>query len=762
MTVFVCYCYCANDCKAIYKTHSGGNGRVPKNVFYKGETDMTKREWRRRFPLGLSAMALSIGLMGGCTPNTPPMPTPTSPVSTEDGTGSEEATSATEETTKEEYVPEPDVALDVTPVSVIYKAEGAAWTEEASVFVEPVEGISDDFMYGADISSVLSLEKAGVKFYDSEGNEQDLFRLLADGGVNYIRVRVWNDPFDSKGNGYGGGNCDAAVAAEIGRRAAQYGMKLCVDFHYSDFWADPNKQMVPKAWKVLPVSDMEKAIYAYTRNSLVTILNAGADVGMVQIGNEINYGMSGLKDWTKKCKLLVKASEAVREVSKISGKDILIAIHLTEVAKENEITNACEVLKNNGVDYDVMALSYYMFWHGTLENLKSVMRSVIDDYGKKVVVAETSYIYIDGDGDGTGNSVDSGSLAVGYTASLQGQVNAVRDVCEAVNEMGSDGLGVFYWEPAWIPVNHYDWEAEGAAAVLEENRKAWEEFGAGWASSYAADYDRDDAGQYYGGSSWDNQAWFDFDGKAMDSLYTYRWLRYGTACPLAIDAVDDIDMQLNVGDEFTVPATTLVHYNDRSKNTEIPVTWDEAQLAAVNTSADGEYDVTGTVEGGFTVNLHVSVQYVNYVLNPSFEDEDRSMWVITPALSHDPSDFQKKAGDAKTGEYSLHFWDSADYAFTCEQTLTGLENGNYYFSVCVQGGDVNDSAEMYIYVKDASGNEIARQTFMVDGWVNWKTPEIDGIEVTDGTLTIGASIKGNKNSWGTIDDFYLCRKPGGD
>ena len=108
---------------------------------------------------------------------------------------------------------------------------------------------SPAFIRGMDISSVLSLEKSGVRFFDESGREDDIFRILAENGVNYIRVRVWNHPFDANGNGYGGGNCDVSTAKEIGRRAAEYGMKLLVDFHYSDFWADPQKQQSPKGWK---------------------------------------------------------------------------------------------------------------------------------------------------------------------------------------------------------------------------------------------------------------------------------------------------------------------------------------------------------------------------------------------------------------------------------------------------------------------------------------------------------------------------------
>ncbi|MBP5278904.1 MAG: glycosyl hydrolase 53 family protein, partial [Erysipelotrichaceae bacterium] len=128
------------------------------------------------------------------------------------------------------------------------------------IYIRKIDNITDDFIMGMDLSSVLSLEECGVIFHDYEGNEADIFETLAKSGINTIRVRVWNDPYDADGNSYGGGNCDINTAVEIGKRAKAYGMKLLVDFHYSDFWADPGKQMVPKAWKDMDIETKAQAL----------------------------------------------------------------------------------------------------------------------------------------------------------------------------------------------------------------------------------------------------------------------------------------------------------------------------------------------------------------------------------------------------------------------------------------------------------------------------------------------------------------------
>ena len=218
----------------------------------------------------------------------------------------------------------------------VQKETGQA-VEQTDVFVEPVDGISDDFICGMDASAVLSVENSGAKYYGYDGMEQDVFKTLAESGVNYIRLRVWNDPYDENGNGYGGGNNDVAAAITLGKRATQYGMKVCIDFHYSDFWADPKRQHAPKAWEGMTADEKADALYDFTKESLTAILDAGVDVGMVQVGNEINNGMSDETETDSVMKLLTAGSKAVREISSDYGKDIQIVLHYTNIEDNDGI-----------------------------------------------------------------------------------------------------------------------------------------------------------------------------------------------------------------------------------------------------------------------------------------------------------------------------------------------------------------------------------------------------------------------------------------
>lgn len=563
--------------------------------------------------------------------------------------------------------------------------------EDSSVYVEAVEGISDDFIRGMDASSVLVEENSGVVYYNFDGEEQDVFQTLAEAGVNYIRLRVWNDPYDENGNGYGGGNNDVKTAVELGKRATKYGMKVCIDFHYSDFWADPKRQHTPKAWENMTLEEKTDALYDYTKASLKELLDAGVDVCMVQIGNEINYGMSGETDPDNVLALLKSGSKAVREVSEEKKQEIEIVVHYTKINESKKLYQLVKNLNDGGLDYDTIGLSYYPFWDGSMKNMQNVVKTIREEYGKKVVIAETSYCYTSQDGDGSGNSLKgTDDLVDGYPATVQGQTSMIRDVIAAANASGASG--VFYWEGVWLPVGK----------ATENNSPIWEKYGSGWASSYASDYDPEDAGLYYGGCSWDNQAFFDFEGHPLASLNLFKYLKYGTTLSSAVDYV--------------------------------PV---------VKKEETDELDVS---------------ELQNLVLNPGFEEEDTSMWTVAFEGETNPTDFFLKPEDAYSGDMSFHFFSpDSDMKFSIEQSFTGLEAGIYYLTAYSQGGDFKSGATFELYA--VTGGQEQTAVFKLTTYADWQKPVIPAIEVTDGTLTIGVRISTNAASWGTVDDFGLYRLP---
>lgn len=616
-----------------------------------------------------------------------------------------------------------------------------------TLHVKRVENLPEDFILGMDASCVPSLEASGVTYYDYDGTEKDVYQILAENGVNYIRIRIWNDPFDGNGNGYGGGNCDIENAIAVGKRATAYGMKLLVNFHYSDFWADPAKQMVPKAWKGMTIDQKTEALYQYTKECLEKLVAAGVDVGMVQIGNETNGAMCGevstsLGGWKKITQLMSAGSLAVREVC----PNALVAVHFANPEKVTNYVSYSKNLEYYQVDYDVFASSYYPFWHGTLENLSSVLSEVAETYGKKVMVAETSYAYTAEDTDFYGNTVgEGGGIVKSYPFTLQGQANLVRDVIDTVVNHTTNGIGVFYWEGTWISVGGEDHKA---------NRALWEKHGSGWASSYAAEYDPDDAGQWYGGCSVENQAFFDEEGRVTEALKVFALVREGNVVENKADAIEDLNLIFDLNGDVVLPDTVNAIMLDNTKQA-IPVEWHNVDIAAMKSGGVAKYNIEGTA-GGMTARCYVSMVEYNFLKNWSFE-EGASGWTATAIGKFDELTVEDKVSDSLTGTKHYHFWGASanSVEFTLEQTVSDLGAGRYNYSISIMGGD-GGATDIYAYVK-INGEIVQRAATEITVYNEWHTATVENFECGEGdTVTVGIYVKcAGPNAWGKIDDATL-------
>ena len=636
---------------------------------------------------------------------------------------------------------------------------------QSSIYVPYISGTEGDFIRGVDVSSLLSILNSGAAFQDWDGNRLGdtveaqgaaFMRLLADSGVNWVRLRVWNDPFDADGNGYGGGNNDLEAAKVMGKWASDAGLKVLIDFHYSDFWADPGKQQVPKAWAGKTVDEKAALIEEFTKTSLEELIAAGVNVGMVQVGNETTNSICGESSWANMAKLFSAGSAAVRAVD----PGILVAIHFTNPERAGNYANFAKQLNTYGVDYDVFASSYYPYWHGTTENLTSVMKSVADTYGKKVMVAETSWATTLADGDGHDNTVRKGSndTSPAYTFSVQGQASEVGGVAQAVVDMGKNGIGLFYWEPAWIPVNDVSGlTGDAYAAQVEANKTLWEQYGSGWASSYAAEYDPNDAGKWYGGSAVDNQAMFDFNGKPLESLNVWKYMQTGTYGYTAdIAAVEAPAQSYTVNDTLALPATVKVT-DSLGTSADLTVVWNAEETAAVDMSTPGIYTVTGTASGtlgnaevkDLEVVCTITVKNPNLLENPSFEDTTEAGKNVY-AFTGSGYRWTNKAGDAHSGNMILDFWSTTQ--FTASQTVH-LEPGTYTFSVYGQGTNLGDS-EIKIFV--TLGENASEQAFVDLGtWNNWENPAITFTVTEETDVTVGLSVDAVAGAWAAFDDWDL-------
>jgi arabinogalactan endo-1,4-beta-galactosidase len=372
------------------------------------------------------------------------------------------------------------------------------------------------FIKGADVSTLAELERLGAKYYDG-GQAKDLLAILASYGFNAIRLKLWNDPFSESGESYGAGGNDLATTITLARRVRAAGMELLLNFHYSDFWADPGKQNPPKAWRGLSEDELEEAVYGYTREVLGALRDADALPAMVQVGNEITNGLlwpTGRKPAFDAIARYVKAGiRAVREASREAiaagpgARRIETMVHLDAGGNNPMYREWFDAFFERGGDFDVMGLSYYPFWHGSLDDLSKNMDDMARRYRKPMNVVETSMGFTTedyasyerlGPGERKGMATKPELVAkVPFPMTPEGQRDFMIELMTRIRRVeGGLGRGFFYWEPGWLPVP-----------------------GSGWATEAALRYTGEKGP---GGNEWANQALFDFEGRTLPALAAIR------------------------------------------------------------------------------------------------------------------------------------------------------------------------------------------------------------------------------------------------
>ncbi|MCI9079036.1 MAG: glycosyl hydrolase [Lachnospiraceae bacterium] len=376
----------------------------------------------------------------------------------------------------------------------------------------------DTFIKGMDISTLEELENCGVKYYDY-GKEGDLFDILKSYGTNAVRIRLWNNPYDGQGRPYGAGTNDTRTMLKLAKRAKAHGMKILLDFHYSDFWADPGKQFKPKAWENMDAGQLEQAVYDYTTEILDICKENGCLPDMVQTGNELSNGMlwpdgqifdeniaASLGRMPEYDNLARFTSAGIRAV-KAADTGIKTMIHLDNGGNNELYRRWFDNYIKRGEDFDVIGLSYYPFWHGTLDDLSANMADIAKRYGKELIVAEVSMgftmeDYKDyeklGDEERKGMATRQELVdKIEYPMTKEGQADFMKDLLDRICKVpGGLGAGFYYWEPAWIPVH-----------------------GSGWATKEALEYIKDPGPC---GNEWANQALFDYNGNALPALKVIR------------------------------------------------------------------------------------------------------------------------------------------------------------------------------------------------------------------------------------------------
>lgn len=333
---------------------------------------------------------------------------------------------------------------------------------------------------GVDVSSLKKSEDLGGIYKYADGTEADALQILKGHGVNYARLRVWVNPAD--------GYHDKNEILVMALRFKSLGIKLLVDFHYSDNWADPGKQNKPAAWKDLDFEQLKQAVYNHTFDVCSGLSNQGTPADMVQVGNEIQNGMlwpdGDAKHFDNLADLIKEGYRAVKDCSSATK----VMLHIADGGDNKLARWWFDNITCREVPFDVIGISFYPFWHGSLAELQHNLNDISARYEKDVVVVETAYAFTEKDADGHPNIARSEMAVEGYPFTPEGQHAMLRDVMSVVRDVpGGRGIGIFYWEPTWTAVKGNGWNPEDPES----------------------------------GNEWENQALFDYDNRALPALNAF-------------------------------------------------------------------------------------------------------------------------------------------------------------------------------------------------------------------------------------------------
>ena len=254
---------------------------------------------------------------------------------------------------------------------------------------EAAKSRSSTKMLGADISFLPELEAKGIKFSD-QGIQKDPILIMKDHGINYVRLRIFNDPAHEKGYAPGQGFCDLNYTKAMAKRVKAAGMKLLLDFHYSDYWADPGKQFKPAAWEKLNPVELKQALYDFTKKVMQELKDQGTTPDMVQIGNEINHGIVWPEGSVSNIDYLAQLIKAGTAAVKSVDPKVVMMLHIALGGQNDESVFFIDNMLARGVHFDVIGQSYYPKWHGTLADLNSNLNDLVRRYDKEVILVEYS------------------------------------------------------------------------------------------------------------------------------------------------------------------------------------------------------------------------------------------------------------------------------------------------------------------------------------------------------------------------------------
>lgn len=557
------------------------------------------------------------------------------------------------------------------------------------------------FYKGVDISSLLEMEDNGFKLYTEDDHECEALEFCMMNGVNSIRLRIWNDPSSVP---EAGGYCDLEHTVKLAKRIKEKNLHFLLDFHYSDWWADPGKQRKPRAWEQLDKDALVQAVYDYTKQVLERLQDEGCLPDMVQIGNEIRSGMlfpdGEVPNFYQLAKLVNAGIQAARDVD----SNIKVMIHLDQGGKYYYLREWFDAMLDAGLQkFDVIGISFYAFWHGTFTDLKNSMEALVERYKLPVIVVETAHPWRSSD-DGF-ITADQEKIA-GFPAGIEEQRTVMRllmnIVASVTNEMG---CGVYYWEPLVLPM-----ECQGS-----------------WGR---------------------NMGVLSLDGKVLPGFAEFKFERSDLCADKIVKIYHPNDIMAARGAKVVMPELVEVLRYD-GKRDAYQVCWDE-----VSTQECGVFEVKGYIDA-IEQQTHMIIEvveelprYVNLVRNADFS-KGESEWMVIKKQDYIQTAINQE-------EEYLQVSSNQNFDFYLCQDVQIHEKGRYALSVLYRGTNTTD-VKVRVYGEQVAGDtkvKVEKNIYPTDD--DWMQYEITDIALNVGCFTVGIEMK-TPPVMGKIKGFTLYK-----
>ena len=555
-----------------------------------------------------------------------------------------------------------------------------------------MDGCKMEFIKGMDISFLQEMLDRGARFCDRSGKERNIFELLKENGVNSIRLRIWNEPENVPESG---GYCNLEQTIAMAKRIKEYGMSFFLDFHYSDWWADPGKQVKPKAWASLSFDELKKAVYDYTGEVLLRMEQEGVFPDMVQIGNEIRSGMlfpdGEVPHFDRLTALINAGIQSVRDAAK--DRPTKVVIHLDQGGRYFYLRDWFDQAFAAGLaHFDIIGVSYYPFWHGTFAEFKETLVKLAARYKKPIVVAETAHAWRR---SGNGFIGEQQERIAGFPAAPEAQREVIDLVMNITASLEAEmGLGIYYWEPVVIPIAGMG----------------------GWCS---------------------NMGIFNEKSMALPALESFKFDR-----SQRLDGIAKIyspeQITTGIGDKVTLPNTIKVLYYDGSCP-EVPVEWE-----AFDKDRPGSTIVRGSL---LSINRTIQTELrlveklaedYNYIPNAGFED-GMTGWKVHCADERVKIELHPEFTDPFPAPPVYHIYMESPVNFKLELSneIEGLKSGIYQLQAEYRGTNTT-GVDVRLYAQTDDGVKQETMIFPADeAWITYTLPDII---VNEGKLRFGLTV----------------------